>query len=319
MPELISFDAALKQVGTKSCSLLLGNGFSADYCSYKNLLEHSGLADGTPTRTLFDFLATFNFESVVRALEDAAVVEAAYGHNEHSDALFADARLVRQALVTAVRTAHPAHKDVIKDDIPSCIEFLTPFSRIFTTNYDLLLYWVIVDAKRFGDGFYFAKEADGFRGPFQEDPRCNVYNIHGGLHLFLRDDGETEKRLASPDGGIDAIAQTITEQDRFPIYVAEGTMQAKLKRISSVRYLHQCYRRLKESSGCFFVYGHSADETDAHIYNALFTSKISHLYFCIFDQTKLPELDGRLANYQKSNKSTVKYTFVDSKTVGAWG
>jgi hypothetical protein len=73
------------------------------------------------------------------------------------------------------------------DVIPTCVEFLNPFSKIFTTNYDLLLYWVIIKSRgKFGDGFLNAKDANGFRGPFEEDRLCNVYNIHGGLQLFLR-------------------------------------------------------------------------------------------------------------------------------------
>jgi hypothetical protein len=317
MPEVLSYDAALKQIGMQSCSLLLGNGFSAAYCGYQTLLEKSGLAVDAPCRVLFDRLGTFNFERVVRALEDASEVVAAYGQKEQSEALMGDAKLVREALIKAVRSTHPPHRDKIKHVIPSCIEFLTPFSRIFTTNYDLLLYWVVLGPTRFGDGFLTASETDGFRGPFKEDRRCNIYNLHGGLHLFLRNDSEIEKRLAGPDGGIDAIAQTI-EQNRFPIYVAEGSTQAKQKQIASVPYLKLCLQRLKESSGCFFIYGHSADETDAHIYNAIFSSKITHLYYCIFDQSKLAEADGKLAYYQKSNKSTVGYSFVDSKSAGVW-
>jgi len=230
---------------------------------------------------------------VVRSLEDSAIVDAAYGRSEHADTLVADAKLVRKALVNAVRDTHPPHRAVIKKVIPNCVEFLIPFKRIFTTNYDLLLYWVILGSERFGDGFYLGKETDGFRGPFQEDRRCNVYNIHGGLHLFLKSNGETEKRLAGEDGGISAIAETITEQDRFPIYVAEGGTEQKQRRIASIPYLNHCYQRLKESSGCFVVYGHSADDSDAHIYNAIFKSDITHLYFCIFDHSTLARLDGR--------------------------
>jgi hypothetical protein len=78
MPEVITFDAALKRVGAESCSILLGNGFSADYCGYKTLLEKSGLPADAPCRILFDSLDTSNFERVVRVLEDAATVEAAF-------------------------------------------------------------------------------------------------------------------------------------------------------------------------------------------------------------------------------------------------
>lgn len=319
MPEILRFDAALKKIGNESCSILLGNGFSATYCGYRTLLEKSGLAANAPCRILFDRLDTPNFERVVRALEDAAIVERAYGREAEAEKLLADAEVVRRALITAIQAAHPTHLDKIKGVIPSCLEFLNPFSRVFTTNYDLLLYWVMIKSQQFGDGFYFAKEENGFRGPFFEDNRCNVYNIHGGLHLFLRKDGETEKRLAGADGGLEAIAQTIENDDRFPIYVAEGTTESKQDRIASIAYLKLCFERLKESKGCFFVYGSAADDNDAHIYNALFASKISHLYFCIYDPNELATLDGRLAKYQKSNRSKVQYTFVDSKSAGVWG
>jgi hypothetical protein len=255
---------------------------------------------------------------VVRALEDAAQVEATYGQDEQAAQHLQDAEVVRKALITAIQAAHPTHLEKIKGVIPSCLEFLNPFSRVFTTNYDLLLYWVIIKSRQFGDGFYLARDENGFRGPFQEDSRCNVYNIHGGLHLFLRKDGETEKRLAGDDGGLEAIAQTIANDNRFPIYIAEGNTQSKQERIAAVPYLKLCFQRLKESSGCFFIYGSSANESDAHIYNALFSSKMRHLYFCIYDQTELAALDGRIANYQKANRSKAPYTFVDSKSAGVW-
>jgi hypothetical protein len=318
MPDVISYDEAEKQVGAKSRSLLLGNGFSAGYCSYNSLLEKCGLPDGSSCRALFARVNTSNFERIVRALEDAAVVASAYGREAQSQELIADAKVVREALVNAVRVTHPTHRDEITDVIPNCIEFLTPFSKIFTLNYDLLLYWVIIDT-RFGDGFYGATTANGFRGPFKDELRCNIYSVHGGLHLFQREDGEIEKRLDDGTGVIDAITRTIVEGNRFPIYVAEGTSAAKLAQIKSNSYLNCCYRNLKASTGAFFVFGHSADDTDAHIYNTLFTLGINHLYFCIFDQAKLAEVDGRLSNYQKANKSRITYSFVDSTSVGAWG
>lgn len=320
MTEVINFDTALNQIGSESCSILLGNGFSHDYCGYKTLLEKCGLPADAPCRRLFDRLDTANFERIVRALEDASQVEAAYGNDQEAARLLADAEIVRKALIKAIQAAHPTHLEKMMNVIPACVEFLNPFKRVFTTNYDLLLYWVVIKSRgKFGDGFYHAKDADGFRGPFEEDHRCNVYNIHGGLHLFLRNDGETEKRLAGDDGGLEAIAQTIGDDHRFPIYVAEGNAESKQMRISEVPYLKLCFQRLKESYGCFFVYGSSVGENDAHIYNALFQSRISHLYFCIYDQSELASMDGKLANYQKANRSKIPYAFVDAKSAGVWG
>jgi Transposase domain (DUF772) len=53
-------------------------------------------------------------------------------HAEHSQLLIADAKRVREDVVNAVRAAHPAHRQDIADVIPNCVEFLTPFSQIFT-------------------------------------------------------------------------------------------------------------------------------------------------------------------------------------------
>jgi Domain of unknown function (DUF4917) len=153
MTKVISYDDAMKQAGGKDCTLLLGNGFSIKYFNYKNLLEKADLKADDPMRVLFDKLGTVDFERVVRALENASVVERAYGDDPHADQLMADANRLREALVRAVRGTHPGHREDIEAMIPSCVDFLTPFDNVFTMNYDLLLYWVILSAKKFNDGF----------------------------------------------------------------------------------------------------------------------------------------------------------------------
>jgi hypothetical protein len=144
-------------------------------------------------------------------------------------------------------------------------------------------------------------------------------NLHGGLHLFRAGGDDVEKRLAGATGVIDAIAQTVTAGKRFPIYIAEGTSPAKLTRINSIPYLKHCYETLQASTGSFFIYGHSADPGDAHIYDALFRSKIRHLYFCIHQPTaKITDIDGELARYKKRAASKIDYKFVDAESVHVW-
>jgi hypothetical protein len=157
MPNVISFEDAMKKVGRKDRSLLLGNGFSARYFSYRSLLDKAGLKKDDPVRVLFDRLKTVDFERVVDALEGASEVEMAYGNIEHAKQLLADADRVREALVHAIRGTHPAHREDIEEVIPSCIAFLSWFDELFTLNYDLLLYWVsLSDDARFPDGFGLA-------------------------------------------------------------------------------------------------------------------------------------------------------------------
>jgi Domain of unknown function (DUF4917) len=320
MSKVISFEDAMKNAGDKDCSLLLGNGFSAQYFSYRSLLDKADLKAEDPVRALFDRLKTVDFERVVKAIEGAFEVEMAYGNKAHAEQLIADAGRVREALVRAIRGTHPAHREEIQDVIPSCVTFLSPFDVVFTLNYDLLLYWVsLADEARLSDGFGLGLERNGFRGPFKTDAYCRVFNLHGGLHLF-RNGPYIEKRLAGATGVIDAIAQTITAGKRFPIYVAEGTSPAKMARIKANDYLSHCYEKLGASTGSFFVFGHSADPNDAHIYQAIFRSKISHLYFCVYQASddKVKTIGGELARYKTRAGSNIDFTFVDSESAHVW-
>jgi hypothetical protein len=269
---------------------------------------------------LFGRLRTVDFERAVKALEGASEVEMAYGNNKHAEQLINDANRLRQALVHAIRGTHPRHRDEIEDVIPSCCAFLSSFEEVFTLNYDLLLNWVsLSDEGHLTDGFGLGEKRNGFQGPFKKDAYCKVYNLHGGLHLF-RNGTDVEKRIAGPTGVIDAIAQTITVGKRFPLYVAEGTSPAKMERIKANNYLSHCYEMLGGSTGSFFVFGHSADPNDAHIYNALFRSKIMHLYFCVYQPTdeKIKAVGGELARYKVRAGSKIDYTFVDSESAHVW-
>lgn len=184
------------------------------------------------------------------------------------------------------------------------------FSTIFTLNYDLLLYWVQLSlTHQFRDGFGLGTEQNGFRGPFSELAYCEIYNLHGGLHLFQDDRGEIEKRVHQGSGVIDAISETVLNDGRLPVYVAEGTSTAKIRRINSVRYLSHCYSKLQNLAGNVFVFGHSADENDQHVYSALFRTQktaaafgnLSHLFFCVYKPSgMLDAIHGRLAKYKAS-------------------
>jgi hypothetical protein len=320
MADLIDFEEAVKRTEGEDRALLIGNGFSAEYFSYSNLLDKSGLAVGTPVRNLFVALGTVDFEAVVRALEGAVLVERAYGNVAHANILEADAQTVREALVQAINSTHPAHRDDLGFKYASSAAFLSQFSTVFTLNYDLLLYWVNLEKSALRDGFGLGKPAGAFHGPFVEEAYCHIYNLHGGLHLFENDAGEIMKAIDRGTGVIATITAAIANDRRFPVYVAEGTSAQKMRKISSVAYLRHCYYRLRSNSAAIFVYGHSADDNDAHIYRAIFSSGAAHIYFGIYkpDDEKLKILDGKLSNYQKSTGSTLNYTFFDSQTAKVW-
>lgn len=322
MPKVIGFQDAIEATEGEDRALLIGNGFSVQYFNYANLLAEAQLDEGSPIKALFDQLGTVDFEAVIRAMEDASVVERAYGNDDHAEQLIADAQIVREALVAAVNATHPAHREDLDFHYESATAFLKHFGKVFSLNYDLLLYWVNLEKSLLRDGFGKGEYSEGgkFLGPFVEGAYCDIFNLHGGLHLFQDEVGDVFKALNDGDGVIANITHEIANKGRLPLYVAEGSSTSKRRKINSVEYLRHCYRSLQETTAAVFVFGHSADPNDAHIYHAIFGSKAKHVYFGVFqpDDAKIKTLDAELAKYKKFGGDHVSYTFFNSGTAHVW-
>ena len=128
------------------------------------------------------------------------------------------------------------------------------------------------------------------------------------------------KAIDIGSGVVATIANAIVAHGRFPIYVAEGTSAQKMRKINSVAYLRHCYDALRRNAAALFVYGHSADDNDRHIYQAIFSSEAQHVYFGVYrpDHVKLWMLDGQLAKLQRTVGSGIGYTFFDSESARVW-
>lgn len=320
---IITFAEAIESCGDQPKTILLGNGFSIAQAgaqfSYANLFERSGLAENNPIRKVFSALSTCDFEEVMHALQHAALVEAAYGDNDKASTFKADAQTVREALMNAVRSVHPGAKfEIPKAQLEACAKFLDNFQLIFTLNYDLLLYWVILQrTKVHSDGFGHGTETDGFR-KFSILAPCDTYFLHGALHFFLQDSRMTRKRVVTNATIIDDIEQTILTSGQLPLFVAEGLSPQKFAKINSVPYLRTGYQKLKDSTGNVFVFGHSVGRNDSHIYAALSLSKMEQLFFCIHDTDKLPEFQERLAPFFVRNPD-LEIFYVDAASAHVWG
>jgi hypothetical protein len=298
LPSTLTFDEAI-EASSKDLprSILLGNGFSmaqtGSQFSYRNLLECSGLPEDGPVLNVFRAINTVDFEEVMFALEHAAIIEEAYGDVSRSQQFQSDADAVREALIHAIRAVHPDIRfDIPNDQLNSCTKFLKNFESIFTLNYDLLLYWVILKTRIHTDGLGLGDAVSGFK-TLQVDAYCSTYYLHGALHLFLSQTGETKKRLLTSTTLVGDIARTIRVEKQLPIFVAEGTMGQKIKRINSIPYLRLCYDELRKRSGSIFIFGHSLGDNDIHIYDAIFGSKIEKLFFAFETQVRIGRKLGR--------------------------
>ena len=73
----------------------------------------------------------------------------------------------------------------------------------------------------------------------------------------------------STGGTLLDITQKYQDKDIFPLVVTEGESQNKLDFINENDYLQYCYNKLSEISGVLFIHGHSLNETDQHIFDAI--------------------------------------------------
>jgi len=320
-PPVIGFHDALAASDGQPRALLIGNGFSAAYFQYDSLLAASGIEPGTPMRNLFDRLHTADFELVIRALEDAAVVEEAYGNDAHAGELKAHAQEAREALIRAVKATHPEHRADLGRLYQSSAVFLANFETVFSLNYDLLLYWSNLEALGLTDGFGLAEVLPGgrLRSPFRENAYCSLFNLHGGLHLFEGPDDVLMKAIDFGEGVVETVARIIRD-GKLPLYVAEGTSSQKERKVNSVPYLRHCFAKLRDTADTLFVYGHGAAENDAHVYRAIFGVNRPHVYFGIYqpNDNKLAALDGELAKYQHLGGMNVPYSFYDAESAHVW-
>jgi hypothetical protein len=325
MPDLLTSAQALEESAQTSRHLLVGNGFSMAQggarFDYQTLLDRSGLPPGGEIRNVFQLLHTVDFEEVMKALEAAAVIENAYGDAARAGRFNADADALREALIHAVRQVHPG----IQFDIPevqrtNCAAFLRKFVTVFTLNYDLLAYWVILHGaqNQHSDGFGLEEAVAGFR-TFSMGGNCSVYFLHGALHLFRDDQLNTQKRVVTNVTIIEDIAQTIRHLRKLPLFVAEGTTAQKMRKINSVSYLRHGYDRLQERDGSLCIYGHSAGEKDGHIYSAIGRSQINTIYCCVFRPAdNFVEMQARLAPFSVRYPG-IELKYVDGGTVDVWG
>ena len=242
--------------------------------SYNALVEGAEFPERV--RDMFATVGTSDFEHVMRRLNQARDLLQHYNNSENlRERLRADSNLVRESLVYALAQHHPRRADLVAaDEKDRCAAFLSAYNCVFTTNYDLLLYWVIYPRLQ---NVY----SDGFRGhgaiTWQNgDVEQNTYYLHGALHLY-RDGRHTIKR--NYGGGIPILDQLddAMEAGQLPLFVSEGGWEQKLAAIEDSTYLKACYDALSANEQSLTLYGFGFHPNDQHIIDAIARSNTCSL------------------------------------------
>jgi hypothetical protein len=337
-----TFDDAIAEARSNygdKVNALLGNGFSRairnDIFEYGALFDRADFAElSTSARAAFDALGTQDFEVVIRALRQGSLLAHLYGSSAGEAArMRADADGLREVLVAAIASSHPDYPGEISEaQYSACRVFLRHFKRIYTLNYDLLLYWALMH----DDAEPSIQSDDGFRNGEEDgadyvvwDPAAsnrdqNVFFVHGGLHLF--DAGSELVKYTWIRTGVRLIDQVraALAEEKYPLFVAEGKSEEKLDRIRHHAYLARIERSMLEVTGALFFYGVSCGDSDRHILDWIVKGKLSHLYVGIYGDPQREEnreLQRRayVVAQRRAAKKPLRVSFFDASSARIWG
>lgn len=356
MIELISFeDAIIDSQNYSKRHLILGNGFSIgcfpSIFHYSSLYNRADFSNTQELQKVFDVFQTQDFELVLRALNNGVNLLPIYVPNSQTFVRKMQAHVdhLKELLIKTISENHPrVPSDIAETKYFHCKKFINYFlgegtsGQVYTLNYDLLLYWVLMHSSDLIDMTPIKlSKNDGFGNVEDEfdtsyviwqgqanSGQQRVHYLHGALHLF--DAGYELKKYTWLRSGISLIEQIrqALENNEFPLFVSEGTSQQKMTRIEHHAYLHHSYKSLiancKQKAPCFFIYGHSLADNDNHILRKLGKGKFPKLYISLFGNPSDQGNKHIIQQAQKlaalrDNKHPLSLVFYDSSTANVWG
>lgn len=346
---LLSYDEVTKQINQKKVKtkhLLIGNGFSISYD--KNIFSYDALntfiedTQNDLVKKIFKLTNTRNFEYIMEQLSiTAKIIEEFNGDRVLIEKIATMNLSLKEALIDAVEELHPAHVFAIKEEESKMcanfiMDYLNTMGKVFTTNYDLLLYWVLMRHMKdrdfdCSDGFGRDKlEEDGSISHIEKKPELywgknkdgqNIYYIHGALLLF--NNGAWITKETYDEKNKKSILERITKRiDRrsYPIFVAGGNSEEKLFQIRHNQYLSFCYDKLSTIEGSLVTFGFNFGENDQHIIDAINEASkpripkgLSTIYIGVYSKENQEHIEAIRNRFQIQDVN-----IFDAKTVRIW-
>jgi hypothetical protein len=338
---LITFEEAIATASKGNKHALLGNGFSRacrnDIFAYDALFKRADFTKLPNAQKAFSSLNTTDFEVVMNALRRAAALVEVYEPTNAALAkLFRDeADALREVLASAIAQNHPElPADIEPEQYRACRKFLNNFNTVYTLNYDLLLYWAIMQDEieqplELGD--------DGFRRPDDRTPTYvtwdvqktndqDVFYLHGALHLF--DAGHELKKYTWVGTGVRLIEQIrdALKQNMFPLIVSEGTSPEKMSHIQHSNYLGRGFRSISQIRGSLYIYGFAMGTNDEHWLRLIEGNRgLKKLCVGIYGEQESPgnqhliKRSFALKEARSVGKNPLEVTFFDAATAKVWG
>lgn len=303
------------------CDILLGNGFSINLCnrlSYRSLFDLFKENKSPELIQLFTKLKTTNFEFVIEMLNNTVLVNDIYAVDNSVYPSIVEE--LKKGLIEAIGTTHPLYKEIVPETFRSLSIELSRFGHIFTTNYDVFLYKIIlaynellelklIEGIRYKDDFCEEVGPHHLRLSYFYEECKVIHYLHGSLFIYNENFTYKFRKGGEADEYIRLLNREI-QHGNFPLFVAEGSSSDKSNAISNNYYLTNCLNSLKQATRQLMVYGFSFQNSDKHITDTINNSGVIEIFISVYVGSKTQGELEKEATYFRNlfpNKSVVLY------------
>lgn len=261
-----------------------------------------------------------------------------------------DYKLLKEAVIEVLASEHPEYKALFSafngEFVKTCSENLRQFDRLYTINYDMIIYWLlikqdlilkrdesgsIISKGKFKDSF--SKKSDKHKNLLEysvSDHLQNLFFLHGALHLVSKDKKAYKLYKGRDELSIKEIKEMLlNEKIGFEnCIIFNASSDEKLAEIYKNDYLIKSYQKISTAEKDFIVYGctpyHNINKknavVDKHLWSCIVNSKISDLYISVRDISEgavLNEIKENL-DMHKTHGRLVKVHFFSHKDCSIW-
>lgn len=307
--------------------ILLGNGFSVNITPrlrYDSLFDKFLTECQPKGKRIFRSFGTTNFEIILQKLSNAKDVNRIFGieTSEIEDSVEG----LKDGLVRTIGAVHPRWAETDPVQLERIALELNRFHNVYTLNYDLYLYRIILILKdkrrndanigQYSDYFWegyddnflcfdTSKKFEGYRHP---------YYLHGALFLFKESSYDLKLKKANSNEELMEVIENNIREGRMPLFVSEGTYSQKMEAIGQSTYLRFTLDKLKESESSLVIFGTSLSDPDKHIVDAINRNN-RDLAISIHIGTKSKDQLKSIEHYIKSKFPSHKVRFFNSDTL----
>jgi hypothetical protein len=318
--------------------LLLGNGASIavwDGFKYNSLYDEAQKAGriGERLKRVFSDFATFDFEYILRLLHQTErinrllKIEDSLTHSLYNN--------LRRTLIDTVCQIHPK-RDQVKDMLLPIADFMKGFDTVLSLNYDLTVYWaMLVGNDKYGnwfkDGFVdegrFDNDYDKLYEPYLADGATLVFYPHGNLILATTTFGDEVKLSKLQETLLlDTIVEKWETGTHIPLFVSEGSTEAKTQAVRRSNYLKTVYdREIDVPTESLVTYGWSFRDEDEHILRGIIRGGVERIAVSVHKSSGNSESFCNAIEYKVNKmyadlekKNLCKLYFFDSSSDRAW-